>query len=41
MIGNNKFAISSMETEKIFDIQPGDTVDTMFKRVRKEAGHDK
>lgn len=38
---NNRFAISSMETEKIFDIQPEDTVDTMFKRVRKEAGHDK
>lgn len=36
---NNKFAISSMETEKIFNIQPNDTFDTMFNKVRKAAGY--
>lgn len=41
MIGkDNTYAISSMETEKIFPIQPGDTLDSMFKTVRKAAGHE-
>ena len=40
MIGrNNKFAISSMETE-LFDLEPGDTFDTIFHKVRKKAGHE-
>lgn len=38
---NKKFAISSMETENIFPIKDGDTIDTMFKHIRKVAGHDK
>lgn len=35
---NSKYSISSMETEKIFDVQPEDTFDTMFTRIRTEAG---
>lgn len=36
---HNKFAISSMETE-LFDLEPGDTFDTIFHKVRKKAGHE-
>lgn len=40
MIGrNNKYAISSMETE-LFDVEPGDTFDTIFHKVRQKAGHE-
>lgn len=35
------YAISSMETENIFPIKDGDTFDSMFKHIRKVAGHDK
>lgn len=38
---DNTYAISSMETENIFPIKDGDTVDSMFKHIRKVAGHDK
>ena len=37
---DNTYAISSMETEKIFDIQPEDTLDTMFHKIRQAAGHE-
>lgn len=36
---NNKFAISSMETE-LFDVEDGDTFDTIFHKVRRTAGHE-
>lgn len=38
---DNTYAISSMETENIFPIKDGDTIDSMFKHIRKVAGHDK
>ena len=38
---DNTYAISSMETENIFPIKDGDTVDSMFKHIRKVAGHEK
>ena len=42
MIGkDNTYAISSMETENIFPIKETDTFDTMFKHIRKVAGHEK
>lgn len=37
---DNTYAISSMETENIFPIQPGDTLDSMFMTVRQAAGHE-
>ena len=37
---DNTYAISSMETENIFSIGENDTLDTMFKHVRKVAGHE-
>ena len=36
---HNKYAISSMETE-LFDVEPGDTFDTIFHKVRQKAGHE-
>lgn len=36
---NNKYAISSMETE-LYDIEPNDTFDTIFHKVRQRAGHE-
>ena len=36
---NNKYAISSMETE-LFDLEPGDTFDDVFHKVRHKAGHE-
>lgn len=38
---NRTYAISSMETENIFPLKDTDTVDTIFKHIRKVAGHDK
>lgn len=38
---DNTYAISSMETENIFPVGENDTLDTMFKHIRKVAGHDK
>ena len=38
---NKTYAISSMETENIFPLKDNDTVDTIFKHIRKVAGHDK
>ena len=35
---DNTYAISSMETENIFPIRKNDTLDTMFKEVRKKQG---
>ena len=35
------YAISSMETENIFPLKDTDTMDTIFKHIRKVAGHDK
>lgn len=37
---NNKYAVSSMETENIFDLKPDDTVDTIFHKIRVVAGHE-
>lgn len=38
---NNTYAISSMETKNVFPLKDTDTVDTIFKHIRKVAGHDK
>ena len=38
---DNTYAISSMETENVFPIRENDTLDTIFKHIRKVAGHDK
>ena len=38
---NNEYAVSSMETENIFPIEENDTLDTMFKHIRKIVGFDK
>jgi len=38
---NNKYAVSSMETENIFPIEENDTLDTMFKHIRKIQGFEK
>ena len=39
MIGkNNQYAVSSMETENIFDIKETDTVDTIFHHIRHIVG---
>lgn len=38
---NRTYAISSMETENIFPLKDTDTMDTIFKHIRKVAGHDK
>ena len=37
---DNTYAISSMETEKIFKVEPNDTVDTIFHKIRVAAGHE-
>lgn len=37
---NKTYAISSMETEHIFPLKDTDTVDTIFKHIRKVAGHE-
>lgn len=36
---HNRYAISSMETE-LFDVEDGDTFDTIFHKVRRTAGHE-
>lgn len=36
---HNKYAISSMETE-LFNIESGDTLDSIFHKVRQKAGHE-
>ena len=38
---NNRYAVSSMETENIFDLKSDDTVDTIFHHVRSVVGFDK
>lgn len=37
---NKRYAVSSMETENIFDLKPDDTIDTIFHHVRSIVGFD-
>ena len=37
---NNTYVISSMETEKIFKVEPNDTVDTIFHKIRVVTEHE-